>query len=308
MKHHHQVKIQVMNKDYLHKYLVLKHQARVISVVCTDTVNEYCKNVQTTPVSITAMGRLIAATLMMGSMLKGHESVMVSFEGNGPIGTIRAEADEKGNVRAYAENPNVIAPVDGKKLNVAYIVGQEGTLSVRKQLNLKEPFIGTCELVSGEIGEDLSYYFATSEQTPTIVALGVVANEDGTCKQAGGFIIQLLPNASSEVYDLMEKLLSELKSVSKLIETAKTSDQIIYQLFNEAELIFEYPVQYKCSCSLKKTKILLTQLSEEELNDDILKDQGLDITCNFCQHTYHLTTQELKEILKMKKEISYTIK
>ncbi len=297
------------NQDYLHKYLVLNHQARVITVCSTHTVNEYCRNIPTTAVSITAMGRLISATLMMGSMLKGQEKVMVSIDGNGPIGTIRAEADANGNVRAYATHPEVDAPIkDNHLLDVPAIVGNEGYLSVRKQLNMKEPFIGTCELVSGEIGEDISYYYGMSEQTPTIVALGVVPNYDGTCKQAGGFIIQLLPNATKEVYDKMDHLLKELKSVSKLIENAKTSDQIVYQLFDEAELIFEYPIQYKCSCSLQKTKMLLTQLKGEELTEDINKGQGLDITCNFCQHTYHLDTNDLKEVLKMKKENSFQVK
>lgn len=302
-------KIPMNKQDYLHKYLILNHQARLITVFSTNTINEYSKNIQTTAVSITAMGRLISATLMMGSMLKGQEKVMVSIEGDGPIGPIRAESDANGNVRAYASFPNVDAPLkENHLLNVPAIVGTNGYLSVRKQLNMKEPFIGTCELISGEIGEDLSYYYGTSEQTPTIVALGVVPNLDGTCKQAGGFIIQLLPNASSEVYDLMDKLLKNLTSVSKLIENAKTSDQLVYQLFDEAELILEYPVQYKCSCSLKKTKMLLTQLQEAELNEDILKGQGLDVTCNFCQHTYHLETDDLKEVLKMKKENSFQVK
>ena len=291
-----------MNKDYLHKYLVLKRQARVITVFSTNTVNKYCENIPTTPVSIAAMGRLISATLMMGSMLKGNEKVMVSIDGNGPIGIIKAEADSNGNVRAFATNPTVNLPLkENKMLDVASAVGSEGFLSVRKQLNMKEPFIGTCELVSGEIGEDLSYYFGTSEQTPTVVALGVLANKDGTCLQAGGFIIQLLPNATQEAYDYLDNLLRNLKSVSKLIENAKSSDQLIYQIFDEADLILQYPVDYKCNCSLEKTKALLTQLSEQELQEEINKEEGLDITCNFCQHTYHFDSEMLKEVLKLKK-------
>ena len=297
-----------MVKDYLHKYLVLDHQARVITVFSTNTVNEYCKDIETTPVSIAAMGRLISATLMMGSMLKGNEKVLVSIDGNGPIGTIKAEADANGHVRAYASNPLAYVPTKNNRLDVASLVGSEGYLSVRKQLNMKEPFIGTCELVSGEIGEDLSYYFGTSEQTPTIVALGVLANEDGTCKLAGGFIIQLLPNASEEAYQFLEKMLKNLTSVSKLIENSKTSDQFVYQLFEEAELIFEYPVSYRCSCSLEKTKMLATQLTEEELQEDINKNEGLDITCNFCQKTYHLDSEDLIEILKMKKQNIFNVK
>ena len=298
-----------MNKDYLHKYLVLDHQARVITVFSTNTVNKYCENIPTTPVSIAAMGRLISATLMMGSMLKGNEKVMVSIDGNGPIGVIRAEADSNGNVRAFATDPTVNVPLkDNKMLDVPAAVGTQGFLSVRKQLNMKEPFIGTCELVSGEIGEDLSYYFGTSEQTPTIVALGVLANPDGTCLQAGGFIIQLLPNAKPEAYEYLEKMLANLTSVSKLIENAKSSDQLVYQLFDDADLILQYPVDYKCNCSFEKTKALLTQLSDEELNEEINSEKGLDITCNFCQQVYHFDSEQLKEVLKLKHSKEYKVK
>lgn len=298
-----------MNKDFLHKYLVLDKQAMVITVFSTNTVNEYLKNVNASPTCVATMGRLISASLMMGSMLKGEEKVLLSIEGNGPIGTIRAESDAKGNVRAFATNPDVYVPLkDNKTLDVASAVGSVGTLSVRKQLNMKEPFIGTCELVSGEIGEDLSYYFGMSEQTPTIVALGVLVNKDNTCKQAGGFIIQLLPNATEEAYSYLDNILKNVTSVSKLIEDAKSSDQFVYQLFKEADLLFEYPVNYKCTCSLNKTKELLTQLSEEELNEDINNNKALDVTCNFCQHVYHITPDDLKDVLKMKKAYKYEVK
>lgn len=296
-------------KDYLHKYLAFNKQMRVITLFSTNCVNTYCQNIQTTPVTIAAMGRLISATLMMGSMLKGQESVMVSLDGHGPIGIIRAEANSVGEVRAYASNPNVSVPVNERNiLDVGRVVGSDGYIQVRKQLNMKEPFIGTCELVSGEIAEDLSYYFATSEQTPTIVALGVLANEDGTCKQAGGFIIQLLPNATKEAYDFLDELLRNLHSVSSLITKAQTSDKLIEMLNVDYDLLFEYPVTYKCNCSLEKTKVLLTQLEEKELEEEINKGQGLDVTCNFCQHTYHLDTLQLKEVLALKKQNKYQVK
>lgn len=301
--------MKTMNKDNLHKYLVMDRQARVITVFSTNVVNEYCKNINTTPVSVAAMGRLLSATLMMGSMLKGKESVMVTINGNGPIGTIKAEADSVGNVRGYATNPNIeVANRENGMLDVASAVGSEGYLQVRRQMNLKEPFIGTCELISGEIGEDLSYYFGTSEQTPTIVALGVLANKDGTCKQAGGFIIQLLPNASEEAYQFLENMLRNITSVSKLIEEAKTSDQLIYKLFDEAELVFEYPVTYKCNCSYEKTKLLLSQLTNKELDEEISKGEGLDVTCNFCQQVYHFDVEALKEVKEFKKNNKFKVK
>lgn len=296
-------------KDYLHKYLVMERQARVITVFSTNTVNEYCKDVNTTPVSAAAMGRLISATLMMGSMLKGNEKVMVSIDGHGPIGQIKAESDSNGHVRAFASNPNIKLPLkENGMLDVASAVGSDGFLSVRRQMNLKEPFIGTCELISGEIGEDLSYYFGTSEQTPTIVALGVLANQDGSVKQAGGFIIQLLPNASEQAYQFLEKMLKNLTSVSALIEASQTSDQLVYQLFDEAELIFEYPVSYKCFCSKEKTKMLLTQLTYQELDEEISNETGLDVTCNFCQHKYHFTKQDLIDIKELKAKVDVVVK
>ena len=299
-----------MNKDYLHKYLVLKRQARVITVFSTNTVRKYCRGLKLiSPTATAAMGRLISATLMMGSTLKGNERIMVTVDGGGKIGPIRAESDAFGNVRAFASNPEATAPLNEYgNLNVSELVGNDGYLQVRKQLNMKEPFIGTCELVSGEIGEDISYYYGTSEQTPTIVALGVLLNKDGTCKQAGGFLIQLLPNASQEAYDFLDKILHEVKSVSKLITEAKSSDNLVYKLFDEAELLFEYPCHYKCTCSITKTKALLTQLSKDELNEDIAKGEGLDVTCNFCGKVYHIDTNGLKKVLEMKEKRLFNIR
>ena len=280
-----------MNKDYLHKYLVLKRQALVITVFSTNTVRKYCRGLKLiSPTATAAMGRLISATLMMGSTLKGNERIMVTVDGGGKIGPIRAESDAFGNVRAFASNPEATAPLNEYgNLNVSELVGSDGYLQVRKQLNMKEPFIGTCELVSGEIGEDISYYYGTSEQ-------------------AGGFLIQLLPNASQEAYDFLDKILHEVKSVSKLITEAKSSDNLVYKLFDEAELLFEYPCHYKCTCSITKTKALLTQLSKDELNEDIAKGEGLYVTCNFCGKVYHIDTNGLKKVLEMKEKRLFNIK
>lgn len=297
-----------MNKDFLHKYLVLNKEARVITVFSTNTVNDYLFNVSISMTSSVAMGRLISASLMMGSMLKGNEKVMLTIEGNGPIGLIRAESDCLGNVRAYATNPLADAPLrENRFFDVPKVVGNQGILSVRKQLNMKEPFVGTSELISGEIGEDLSYYYGMSEQTPTVVALGVKLNEDGKCEVAGGFMIQLLPKASEESYQYVEELLRKIKSVSSLL-LSSSSDQLIHQLFKDPELILENEVRLKCNCSLEKTKMLLTQLSEEELDEEIKKNQGLDVTCNFCQKTYHITTEMLKQIKEDKKNDLYRVK
>lgn len=297
------------NKDFLHKYLVLNKEARVITVFSTNTVNDYLANANPSLTGSVAMGRLISATLMMGSLLKGNEKVMLSIEGNGPIGMIRAEADCLGNVRAFASHPQADAPLkENHHFDVPSIVGTEGILSVRKQLNMKEPFIGTSELISGEIGEDLSYYYGISEQTPTVVALGVKLNENGKCAIAGGFMIQLLPKASEESYQYVEELLTKVKSVSSLLLQAQSSDQLVHQLFQDPELILENEVRLQCNCSLKKTMMLLTQLSEEELDDDIRKNQGLDVTCNFCQKTYHITTDMLRQVKEDKKNDIYRVK
>ena len=292
-----------MSNNKLHKYLVLDRQARVITVCADEVVNEYIDLIHPSPVASAAIGRLLCATLMMGSTLKGNETVMVIIDGGGPLGSIRAEADAFGHVRALATNPYVDLPLnEHNNLDVAKAVGNDGYLYVRKQLNMKEPYEGSCELISGEIAEDLSYYYGTSEQTPTVIALGITIDTDHSCKLAGGFLIQLLPKATEETYQRVENMLHDIKSVSKLLEEYD-GDHIIDALFKKEEIeeLFDYDVMWQCTCSKDVSKKMVMQLKDDEILEEIEKDEGLDVTCNFCNKKYHLTTEDLKEIYSSKK-------
>lgn len=290
-----------MSKDCLHKYLVLDRQARVITVYAKDVVNEYINNVHPTPVASAAMGRLLCATLMMGSTLKGKESIMVSIDGNGPIGVLKAESNCNGDVRGFVSNPYVDLPLNDKgNLDVAKAVGQDGFINVTKQLNMKEPFVGSCNLISGEIGEDISYYYGMSEQTPTVVALGILIDKDHSCKVAGGFMIQMLPKASEEAYEEVEKLVYNIKSVSNMLEKVDgDSSKIIDLLFKEKELILENDVRWHCDCSYEKALSLLSHLKKEELEEEI-SHGGADVTCNFCQKSYHINVDDISKLVKEK--------
>lgn len=290
-----------MSKDCLHKYLVLDRQARVITVYAKDVVNEYINNVHPTPVASAAMGRLLCATLMMGSTLKGKESIMVSIDGNGPIGVLKAESNCNGDVRGFVRNPYVDLPLNDKgNLDVAKAVGQDGFINVTKQLNMKEPFVGSCNLISGEIGEDISYYYGMSEQTPTVVALGILIDKDHSCKVAGGFMIQMLPKASEEAYEEVEKLVYNIKSVSNMLEKVDgDSSKIIDLLFKDNELILENDVRWHCDCSYEKALSLLSHLKKEELEEEI-SHGGADVTCNFCQKSYHINVDDISKLVKEK--------
>lgn len=290
-----------MNKDCLHKYLVLDRQARVITVYAKDVVNEYINNVHPTPVASAAMGRLLCATLMMGSTLKGKESIIVNIDGNGPIGLLKAEANCNGDVRGFVSNPYIDLPLNDKgNLDVAKAVGQDGFINVTKQLNMKEPFVGSCNLISGEIGEDISYYYGMSEQTPTVVALGILIDKDHSCKVAGGFMIQMLPKASEEAYEEVEKLVYNIKSVSNMLEKVDgDSSKIIDLLFKDNELILENDVRWHCDCSYEKALSLLSHLKKEELEEEI-NHGGADVTCNFCQKSYHINADDISKLIKEK--------
>ncbi len=280
----------------LYKFLAFHKEIRVYSVDSKEVLNAYLENVNCSAVAIAAIGRLMSGTLMMGGMLKNDEKLLVSIQGNGPLAELKAEADSKGNVRGFVKNPLCDVPLkENGHLDVGKAVGDMGLLTVKKQLNLKEPFEGSCELISGEIGEDLSYYFGMSEQTPTVVGLGVLVDVDYSILQSGGFIIQLLPNASEEAYQYVENLLKSIHSVSDLLKEYGAKEMILH-LFNDAELIESYPVQFKCNCSLEYAKTLLKKLDKKEIEEMILENQDIEIVCNFCQKKYCISPTILEEI------------
>jgi molecular chaperone Hsp33 len=246
-----------------------------------------------------ALGRLMTGGVMMGSMLKGDDDMLtLQVKGTGPVQGLTVTADAKGNVKGYAENPKaMMPPTPAGKLDVGGVIGA-GVLTVIKDMGLKEPYSSTIALQSGEIGDDLTYYFATSEQVPSSVALGVLMDKNNTVKQAGGFIIQLMPFTEDEVIDRLERKLSEIAPVTAMLEEGNTPEQILQLVLGEfgLEITDTMPVQFRCSCSKERVEKVLVSLGRKELQS--LIDEGEDVTlnCHFCNTDYTFTVEELRRI------------
>ncbi|WP_067729657.1 Hsp33 family molecular chaperone HslO [Oceanobacillus damuensis] len=286
-------------KDYLIKATTFDGKVRAYAVTSTNTVEEARRRQDTWATASAALGRTITITAMMGAMLKGEDSNTIKVEGNGPIGAIIADGNAKGHVRGYVNNPHVDFELNEKgKLDVARAVGTEGTLSVIKDLGLKEYFTGEVPIVSGEISEDFTYYFATSEQVPSAVGAGVLVNPDHTILAAGGFIVQVMPGADEEIITRLEEQIQTFPSISSLIREGKTPEQILQQLFKDEEVkIHEsMPIEFRCKCSKERLANAITGLGKEEIQSMIDEDHGAEASCHFCNETYHFTEQELEEL------------
>ena len=266
-----------------------------------DIVNRAAEIHKPSAVNIAALGRLLAATSMMGSMLKGRDdSVTVRVSGGGPSGLLLAVSDSAGNVRGFVTNPMVELPLNAKgKLDVGGAVGNQGTITVIRDLNLKEPFTGQVQLVSGEIAEDVTQYYAQSEQIPTVCALGVLVDTDLSCKAAGGFILQLLPAAADGAIARLEKNISAMRPVTQLLDDGMTPEQILRHALAgfEVELLSNTRVGYVCTCSRRRTERALISLGKKELAILLLEQNGAEVTCHFCDKVYHFTEDDLKEMI-----------
>ena len=259
----------------------------------------------TTPVVTAALGRLLTAGAMMGLMMKGDKDILtIMVRGDGPIGSLTVTADSKGNVKGYPDNAAVIIPLKSKaKLDVGGAVGA-GTLTVIKDLGLKEPYTGQVELVSGEIAEDITYYFAASEQVPSSVGLGVLVDTDMAVKQAGGFIVQLMPGTPDEVIDVLEKRLAGLKSVTGMLEDNMTPEEIINMIFEglDPEILDKTELSFKCNCSYDRMAKALISIGEKELTAIINDGEPAELKCHFCGSTYEFSIEDLKELLELAKQ------
>lgn len=257
----------------------------------------------TTPVATAALGRALMACSMMGDQLKGEgSSVTLRFKGEGPLGSITAVSDDGGNVRGYVQNPLVILPsrVDGK-LDVGGALGHEGTLTVIRDLDMKEPYVGTAPLISGEIAEDVTGYFATSEQIPTACALGVLVDKDGSVLRAGGYLIQLLPGADDGVIDAVEQGVRALGAVTTaLLEEGADGETLLRRALGcfELEELDRHPVSYKCYCSRERVERALISLGPQELEAMIAEQGKAELTCQFCDAIYPFTGKELETLLQ----------
>ncbi|ADQ41438.1 Hsp33 protein [Caldicellulosiruptor acetigenus I77R1B] len=259
----------------------------------TDIV-EYARKIHNLPpIPAAALGRLLTATSMMGVMLKGeNHSVSVQISCSGVLKGLVAVSDSKGNVKGYVKNKEVLTEIDERgKLNVKGAIG-EGTLTVIKDLGLKEPYIGQIELVSGEIAEDITHYFALSEQIPSAVALGVLIDRDESIKSAGGFIIQVLPDTDEDVILELEWKLKNFSNISSVLEN-KSIEEIVKELFGriEYEVLARYQPVYKCDCSKEKVESIIPLLKDEEISDDTI-----EIVCSFCQKKYYFSKEEAFKI------------
>lgn len=290
----------VIMGDYLVKALAYNNQVRAYAVTSTETVGEAVQRHYTWPTASAALGRSMTAGVMMGAMLKGEEKLTIKIEGNGPVGPILVDSNSKGEVRGYVTNPQVHFDLNEKgKLDVRRAVGTEGTLTVVKDLGLREHFSGQVPIVSGELGEDFTYYFATSEQTPSSVGVGVLVNPDNSILASGGFIIQLLPGTDNKVIDEIEKRLQSTEPISKLIQKGLNPEEILENILGKdnVKVVETMPVQFKCNCSKERFGAAIISLGKDEIQDMITEDGKAEAQCHFCNEKYLFSKEELEELL-----------
>lgn len=274
----------------------------VSAVDSTDIVAKAEQIHKTSAVVTAALGRMLTAVSMMGNMLKGKDNtISLKIDGGGPAGAITVSADSTGNVRGYAQNSVVEIPLKPNgKLDVSGAVGQAGSLFVVKDLGMKEPYNGFVPIVSGEIAEDITSYYATSEQIPTVCALGVLVNPDLSVKKAGGYILQLLPFTEDEIITKIENNLARVKPVTQLLDEGMDIEDIVRDVLQgfDVEVIYEETVEYKCKCSREKIEATLAGLGKSEL-EEMYKDlPQVDVKCHFCNTDYSFSKTDIKNILK----------
>lgn len=286
-------------KDYMVRATAANAQIRAFAITSRETV-EHARSVHNlSPVVTAALGRLMSGGAMMGSMLKGEKDLLtLQIKGAGPVHGLTVTADARGNVKGYADHPQAMMPPNSVgKLDVGGVIGA-GVLTVIKDMGLKEPYSSTIELTTGEIGDDLTYYFAASEQIPSSVALGVLMDRNNTVKQAGGFIIQLMPYTSEEIIAELEEKLTHMSSVTTLLEEGSTPEQILKAVLGDMglEITDTLPVRFYCNCSKERVEKVLVSLGKKELQNLIEEGKDVEINCHFCNTNYVFTVDEIKRL------------
>lgn len=282
--------------DVIVKALAYNKSVRVYAVSTTNSLNELGKRLNYYPSALDAMGRVLSVGAMMGSMLKLEETITLKIEGDGPIGKIIVDADAKGHVRGYCDNPHCHFEYSDYRLNAKMTVGTTGFISVIKDLKLKEPFIGSIPIISGEIAEDFAYYFNVSEQVPSAVGLGVLVNTENKAIASGGFIIQVLPNTPEDIIIKLEEKLKLIPSVSEMLSSGYTPEDIIYNIADDVEILTKTPVEFKCNCSKDRFARGLISLGDLELKEMVDENITQEATCHFCGNHYLFTHEELKKM------------
>ena len=290
-------------KDYIVRATAANGQVRAFAAITREIVEEARQHHGTSPVATAALGRLLTAGTMMGSMMKNETDMLtLQVRGDGPIGGITVTADSKGDVKGYVENPDVMLPPKNGKLDVGGAVGI-GLLQVIKDMGLKEPYSGQTILVSSEIAEDLTYYFANSEQVPSSVGLGVLMENDNTVKTAGGFIIQMMPFAEDATISQIEENLKHVTSVTELLDKGYTPEQLLEELLGNVglEITDTMPTRFYCNCSKERVEQAVASVGKKDIQEMINDGKPIEVKCHFCNTAYHYSVEELKNILKRSK-------
>lgn len=287
--------------DYIVRATAADSSIRAFAITSKETVETARAAHDTTPVMTAALGRLLSGGAMMGTMMKGKNDLLtLQIQCSGPAKGLTVTADSQGHVKGFASNPHVELPLNDKgKLDVGGALDL-GVLSVIKDMGLKEPYVGQCQLQTGEIAEDLTYYFATSEQIPSAVGLGVLVNPDGSVKQAGGFILQLMPFTSDEVIEKLEKRIREIASVTEMLDKGMRPEDILEEILGELELEITdtIPAAFQCDCSKDRVSRALASINKKDMDDIIQEGESIEVKCHFCNKAYTFGIDELKEIRK----------
>ena len=290
--------------DYIVRATAADNQIRAFAITSRDMVEKARQIHNTSPVATAAPGRSLSAGAMMGAMMKGEQDLLtLQIRGDGPLGGITVTADSKAQVKGYVNEPAVLIPANAKgKLDVSGAIGT-GMLQVIRDLGMKEPYVGQTELQTGEIAEDLTYYFANSEQIPSSVGLGVLLNRDNTVCQAGGFIIQLMPYTEDKVIDALEQRLAKVSSVTELLNRGLTPEGILEELLGDLGFTVNdtIPTAFSCNCSKERVEKAIISIGSKEIREMIREGKPIEVKCHFCNEAYSFNIEELKKILEKAK-------
>ena len=290
-------------KDYIVRATAGEGQVRAFAATTRELVEEARGRHNTSPVATAALGRLLTAGTMMGSMMKNDTDVLtLQIKADGPLAGITVTADANGNVKGYVENPNVVIPPKNGKLDVGGAVGI-GLLNVIKDMGLKEPYVGQTILVTSEIAEDLTYYFANSEQVPSSVGLGVLMNKDNTVRCAGGFIVQVMPFVTDEVLNKLEENIKKICSVTSMLDAGDTPEQMLGHVLDGLDMVVTDTLETKfaCNCSHERIEKAIISVGKKDIQEMIDAGEEVEVKCHFCNTAYKFTVEELKGILKRAK-------
>jgi molecular chaperone Hsp33 len=293
--------MEVNMSDYIIRATAANHQIRAFAATTRELVEHARETHNTSPVATAALGRLLTGAAMMGSMMKGEKDILtITMKGDGPINGITVTADSNATVKGFPGNPTVIIPPNyAGKLDVGAAIGY-GTLTVSKDLGMKEPYNSQLPLSTSEVADDLTYYFAKSEQVPSSVALGVLMERNNTVKQSGGFIIQLMPFAEEEVISKLEKNIEKFTSITSYLEKGYTPEMILQEVIGEfgLEILDKLPTQFECNCSHEKITKALISIGKKDIQEMIDEGKAIEVNCHFCNTQYNFEVDELKEIFK----------